>query len=58
MIEDDIRICTHPDYQKRGVGKFMLEEAYKIWPNAHAKIKEIILQAKNSLNQQVLRFSL
>ena len=46
VIEDDIRICTHPDYQKRGVGKFMLEEAYKIWPNAHAKIKENNLASK------------
>ena len=46
VIEDDIRICTHPDYQKRGVGKFMLEEAKKIWPNAHAKIKDSNLASK------------
>ena len=46
VIEDDIRICTHPDYQKRGIGRFMLEEANKIWPNAHAKIKESNLASK------------
>jgi len=46
VIEDDIRICTHPDYQKRGIGKFMLKEAFKIWPNAHAKIKESNLASK------------
>lgn len=46
VIEEDIRICTHPDYQKRGIGKFMLKEAFKIWPNAHAKIKESNLASK------------
>jgi len=46
VIEDDIRICTHPDYQKRGIGKFMLKEAFKIWPNAYAKIKESNLASK------------
>jgi GNAT superfamily N-acetyltransferase len=25
VIEDDIRICTHPDFQGRGVGKFSLQ---------------------------------
>lgn len=39
VIHDDIRICTHPNYQNKGVGKFMVEMAEKIWPNAYAKIK-------------------
>lgn len=39
VIDDDIRICTHPNYQKQGVGKFMIEEIMKIFPNAFAKIK-------------------
>ena len=39
VIEDDIRVCTHPDYQGKGVGKFMIEEAMKIWPTAEGKVK-------------------
>lgn len=39
VIEDDIRVCTHPDFQGRGVGKFMINECMKIWPNAFAKVK-------------------
>lgn len=39
VINDDIRICTHPNFQKRGVGKFLLQECFKIWPNAFGKIK-------------------
>jgi ribosomal protein S18 acetylase RimI-like enzyme len=39
VIEDDIRICTHPDFQGQGVGKFMLTEIMKIFPNAYGKVK-------------------
>ena len=39
VIQDDIRICTHPDFQGIGVGKFMIMECLKIWPNANAKVK-------------------
>jgi ribosomal protein S18 acetylase RimI-like enzyme len=39
VIDDDIRVATHPDYQKRGVGKFMLEQIKNKFPNALAKIK-------------------
>lgn len=39
VIEDDIRICIHPDYQRKGIGKFLVHECSKIWPNALAKIK-------------------
>ena len=39
VIDDDIRICTHPEYQNMGGGKFLLSRAIKIWPNATAKIK-------------------
>lgn len=39
VINDEIRICVHPAFQKRGVGKFMIGECMKIWPNAIAKIK-------------------
>jgi ribosomal protein S18 acetylase RimI-like enzyme len=39
VIEDDIRVCTHPDFQGMGVGKFMIGECMKIWPTAYAKVK-------------------
>lgn len=39
VIESDIRICTHPDYQRLGIGLFMLREIMKVFPNSNAKIK-------------------
>lgn len=39
VIDDDIRVCTHPDFQKIGLGKFMITECMKIWPTAFAKVK-------------------
>lgn len=39
VIGNDIRVCTHPDFQGKGVAKFMINECMKIWPNATAKIK-------------------
>ena len=40
VIDDDIRICTHPDFVGKGVGKFMLKEIMKHYPNATGRIKE------------------
>lgn len=39
VIDDDIRVCTHPEHQNKGVGKFMVENIKKIYPKAFAKIK-------------------
>ena len=39
VIENDIRVCVHPDHQKKGIGKFLVNSCYKIWPHAFAKIK-------------------
>lgn len=39
VIDDDFRICVDPEYQGKGLAKFMLLEAIKIWPSAMAKIK-------------------
>ncbi len=39
VIENDIRVCTDPLYQGKGVGKFMINEIKKIWPEALAKVK-------------------
>jgi len=39
VIEDDIRVCTHPDYQGKGIGKFMINEIMNEEPTAFAKVK-------------------
>jgi len=39
VINDDIRVCTHPDYQGQGVGKFMINKCKEIWPASFAKVK-------------------
>jgi ribosomal protein S18 acetylase RimI-like enzyme len=40
VINNDIRICVHPDFQNMGIGKFMIDECIKIWPESYAKIKK------------------
>jgi len=39
IIDDDIRVATHPDYQGLGVGSFMLKTVMKQNPSAVAKVK-------------------
>ena len=39
VIDDDIRVCTDPAFQGKGIGKFMISEIKNIWPDASAKIK-------------------
>ena len=39
VIEDDIRVATHPDYQGKGIASFMVTEIKKIQPSSVAKIK-------------------
>ena len=39
VINNDIRVATHPDYQGRGVAKFMVNEVMKTHPQAFAKVK-------------------
>ena len=39
QIEDDIRVATHPNFQKRGVGKFMINELMARHPQSVAKVK-------------------
>jgi ribosomal protein S18 acetylase RimI-like enzyme len=39
VLAEDIGVCTHPDFQKRGVGKFMVNEIMQLYPDAVAKIK-------------------
>jgi GNAT superfamily N-acetyltransferase len=39
VINNDIRVCTHPNFQGKGVGKFMLKEILKIFPSAYGRVK-------------------
>ena len=38
-IDGDIRLCTSPQYQGKGIGSFMINEITKIRPNIFAKVK-------------------
>jgi len=39
VIENDIRVATHPDFQGKGVGKFMIESLMEAHPLSFAKVK-------------------
>jgi GNAT superfamily N-acetyltransferase len=39
IIEGDIRVATHPNFQSQGVGKFMINNIMNLNPAACAKIK-------------------
>lgn len=38
-VDGDIRVCTSPEFQKRGIAKFMLNYIIDKFPNSFAKIK-------------------
>jgi len=38
-VDGDIRVATHPDFQGKGIGLFMVNELMKIYPGRFAKIK-------------------
>jgi RimJ/RimL family protein N-acetyltransferase len=38
-IDGDIRVCTHPNHQGKGVGSFMISELTKLRPNIYARVK-------------------
>ena len=39
VLNNDIRVATHPDHQKKGIGKFLINELMNLYPNSCAKIK-------------------
>jgi GNAT superfamily N-acetyltransferase len=39
VIDRDIRVATHPSYQGKGVGKFMINALMKLYPGSLAKVK-------------------
>jgi GNAT superfamily N-acetyltransferase len=38
-VDGDIRLCTHPDFQRSGIGIFLMREIMKRFPTALAKVK-------------------
>jgi ribosomal protein S18 acetylase RimI-like enzyme len=39
VIEEDIRVATHPDCQGKGAASFMVKEIKKLYPTSVAKVK-------------------
>ena len=59
VVDEDVRVCTDPAVQKKGVGQFMLKELKKLYPNAVAKIKKtntasIALFKKSDFNFELI----
>ena len=38
-VDGDIRVCTHPDYQGRGLGRALVEAITERFPNSRAKVR-------------------
>lgn len=51
VLDDDIRVCTHPDFQGKGVGTFMLEEIRDKFPNAVGRIKRSNIPSQKAFNK-------
>ena len=39
VIDRDIRVATHPEFQGKGVGKFMINALMTLYPDSLAKVK-------------------
>lgn len=39
VIDNDIRVAVSPDFQKRGIGLFLIQNIKKKYPHLEAKIK-------------------
>ena len=38
-IDRDIRVCVHPDFHKKGIGKALIKELMVRFPSSFAKVK-------------------
>ena len=38
-IDKDIRVCVHPDFHKKGIGKALIKELMIRFPDSFAKVK-------------------
>lgn len=39
VVENDLRICVHPDEQARGIGQRLLEAVMKRFPGAEVRVR-------------------
>ena len=39
VIDGDIRVAVHPEFQGKGIGSFMINQIMIVHPNAYAKVK-------------------
>ena len=46
-VDDDIRVAVITEFQKMGVGKFMVNEFMQLRPNSYAKMKFDNIASKN-----------
>ena len=50
-IDKDIRVATHPNHQKKGIGKFLINELMSRHPDSFAKIK-----INNEASQKLFKY--
>jgi GNAT superfamily N-acetyltransferase len=39
VVDDDLRICVHPNYQSQGIGEILLQTILQRFPKAQVRIK-------------------
>lgn len=50
VVKGDIRVCVHPDHQKKGVGKFMITEYFREHEHTFPECK---IKANNVASQKL-----
>jgi len=58
VLGGDIRFCTHPEYQGRGVGSYMLREVKKLYPNATGRIKKDNIPSQRAFDKANILYTL
>tara|TARA_R110002020_G_scaffold142235_2_gene314359 strand:+ start:24206 stop:24565 length:360 start_codon:yes stop_codon:yes gene_type:complete len=51
VVDDDIRLCTHPSTREKGVGTFMLKEIVKMYPNATGQILKFNIASQKAFEK-------
>ena len=58
VVDDDIRLCTDPDFQGMGVGSFMLSKIKKLYPQATGKILKQNLASQRAFDKCGIEYSI
>jgi|TARA_R100000005_G_C4985499_1_gene193971 GNAT superfamily N-acetyltransferase len=58
VVDEDIRLCTHPSAQGKGIGTFMLKEIVKLYPNATGKILEDNIPSQKAFEKANVPYTL